>query len=70
MNNDKLVSRAQLIIMEITGVSLEIAEKYLGKYNSVKHSIFSIISEIDDLDKINKLLDESHGNIREALKNI
>lgn len=70
MNNDKLVSRSQLIVMEITGVSLEIAQKYLKRFNSVKHSIFSIISKIDDLEKINNLLDKSNGNIREALKDV
>jgi len=70
LNNNKLVSRAQQIVIDITGVNEEIAIKYLEKYKSVKLAIFSIISEVDDVEKIKVLLDESNGNIREALKNL
>ncbi len=70
LNNNKLVSRAQQIVIDITGVNEEIAIKYLEKYKSVKLAIFSIISEVDDVDKIKILLDQSNGNIREALKNL
>ena len=70
MNNDKLVSRAQRIIIDITGVSDKKADEYLSKYDNVKYAIFSIISEIDDINVIKDLLNKSRGNIREALKNI
>ncbi|MDO9628703.1 MAG: N-acetylmuramic acid 6-phosphate etherase [Acholeplasmataceae bacterium] len=67
MSNNKLVSRAQRIVMEVTGVSEEVAEEYLMKYNSVKFAIFGIISKIEDRKKIEELLDEHNGNIRESL---
>jgi N-acetylmuramic acid 6-phosphate etherase len=68
MSNDKLVSRAQIIVTEVTGVSTEIAQKYLDKYGSVKFAIFAIMSKIEDPKKIEELLDRHHGNIRESLK--
>lgn len=68
MNNDKLISRAQIIVTEVTGVSTEVAQKYLDKYGSVKFAIFAIMSKIEDPKKIEELLDRHHGNIRESLK--
>lgn len=68
MSNDKLVSRAQRIVTEITGVGSEVAQKYLDKYGSVKYAIFAIMSKIEDPSKIKELLDQHHGNIRESLK--
>jgi len=52
MSNDKLVSRSQKIVMEITGVSKEVAMHYLHKYNSVKFAIFAIMSKIENKEKI------------------
>lgn len=69
MSNNKLVSRATNIVMEVTGCSLEVAEAYLTKYNSVKYAIFGIMSQIEDKNKIKEMLNEHHGNIRESLKN-
>jgi len=68
MTNDKLISRAKTIIMDITGASLEITEKYLSKYQSVKYAIFAILSEVEDHQKIKEILDSHQGNIRESLK--
>jgi N-acetylmuramic acid 6-phosphate etherase len=68
MSNDKLVSRAQRIVTEITGVGPDIAQKYLDKYGSVKYAIFAIMSKVEDPSKIKELLDQHHGNIRESLK--
>ena len=70
MSNNKLVSRAKTIVMEATGVDLELAENYLKKYNSVKYAIFAILSEIEDINEIERILTKYHGNIRESLKNI
>lgn len=70
MSNNKLVSRAKNIVMEVTGVSLEVAESYLEKYGSVKYAIFGILSHIEKAEKIEELLQEHNGNIRESLKNI
>jgi N-acetylmuramic acid 6-phosphate etherase len=68
MSNHKLVSRATRIVMEVTGVSEEMAESYIKKYNSVKFAIFGIMSKIEDEEKIKILLNETNGNIRESLK--
>ncbi len=70
MSNNKLVSRARLIVMEVTGVNVETAEEYLEKYGSVKHAIFAILSHIEDRKKIAEILEEHSGNIRESLKNV
>lgn len=67
MSNEKLISRAQLIVMEVTGVDRETAEKYLNKFNSVKYAIFSIISNVDDHETIKGILNKHHGSIRESL---
>jgi len=68
MSNDKLVSRAQRIVTEITGVGSDVAQLYLDKFGSVKYAIFAIMSKIEDPSKIKELLDQHHGNIRESLK--
>ena len=70
ISNDKLISRGQRIVMDITGVKESIAKDYLSKFKSVKFAIFSIISGLDDTKMIEHLLNESNGNIREALKKI
>jgi N-acetylmuramic acid 6-phosphate etherase len=68
MTNNKLISRAQIIVMEVTGVHADVAETYLKKYRSVKYAIFAIISKIEDKDKIVEILKSHKGNIRESLK--
>lgn len=70
MSNNKLVSRATNIVMEITGCTEEVAETYLAKYNSVKYAIFGIMSHIEEPEKIKELLEQHNGNIRESLKAI
>ncbi|RLD41743.1 MAG: N-acetylmuramic acid 6-phosphate etherase [Bacteroidetes bacterium] len=70
MNNNKLISRARGIIMEVTGVNEKVAKEYLDKYKSVKYAIFAILSKIEDRDKIEEILNEYNGNIRESLKKI
>lgn len=69
MSNNKLISRATHIVMEVTGCTEEVAEAYLLKYNSVKYAIFGIMSQIEDKQKIKSMLEEHNGNIRESLKN-
>ena len=64
--NLKLVKRAQSIITQATGVSNE--EAQIDKFGSVKKALFSILSGIDDVEKVTKLLDKYHGHIRNALK--
>lgn len=67
ITNNKLTSRAQSIVMDVTGVSLEVASAYLEKYKSVKYAIFSIITNIEDIKEIEAILNEHHGNIRESI---
>ena len=70
MSNAKLVSRAQRIVMEVTGVNHKIANEYLKKYNSVKYAIFGIMSNIENKEQIETALNKYKGNIRESLKHI
>ncbi|HPT89367.1 MAG TPA: N-acetylmuramic acid 6-phosphate etherase, partial [Bacilli bacterium] len=44
--NQKLVSRAQNIIIEVTGISNEEAQKYIDKFGGVKKALFAILSGI------------------------
>jgi len=69
MNNKKLVSRAQGIVRDVTGVDDHTAKSYLDKYGSVKYAIFAILSKIEDVNKIKEILERHDGNIRESLKN-
>lgn len=68
--NKKLVSRAINIIKEITGVTEEIAYEKFAKYKTVKHSLFSIMSGIDDENKVNEIMEKNKQNLRKALENI
>lgn len=70
MSNEKLMSRAKSIVMEVTDVSFEVAEKYLDKFKSVKFAIFALLSGIEDFKEIKSILDEHNGNVRESLKAI
>ncbi len=70
MSNDKLVSRATSIVMDITGCTKEVAQASLDKFDSVKYAIFSIMSKIEEKDKIRDILAEHDGNIRESLKRL
>jgi N-acetylmuramic acid 6-phosphate etherase len=66
--NEKLVARAEKMVMEITGVSNEEAKAYIKKYGNVKRSIFAFLTGIENIDEINEYLDQAKGNIRLALK--
>lgn len=70
MTNKKLVSRAQSIIMEITDVDKDTAKKYLDKYDSVKNAIFAIMSNIDEINEIEEILNNNKGNIRKSIQSI
>jgi len=66
--NEKLVKRAQNIVVEATGVTFEEAQKYINEYGTVKKAIFSILSGIEDKNEVSKILDEHKGHLRNALK--
>lgn len=68
--NKKLESRSVNIIKEVTGVDDNTALYYFKKYNSVKLSLFAIMSGMDDYDKVIQIMNENKQNLRKALGNI
>ena len=65
--NEKLVERSKKIIMEATGVDRDKATILLEKFGSVKKAIFSELTGITDIDKVNMYLERNKGHIRKAL---
>lgn len=69
-SNDKLVVRAQNIVMEATGASREIAKETLEKSNdSVKTAIVMIMFDVE-YDEATSLLEEAKGHIKKINKEI
>ena len=68
--NQKLVKRAQSILNQAVGISHEEAQVYIDKYHSVKKSLFAILSGIEEIEKIDEILERNYGNIRDALKEV
>ncbi len=66
--NEKLVSRARSIVVQITGVSEEEAQAKIDKFGGVKPALLAIMGEIDDVNEVNRLLAETKGHLRNALK--
>ena len=66
--NEKLVKRAQQIIVQAANVSNEVADRELKKYKSVKKTIVAIKTGLDNIEEVDKLLKEARGNISVALK--
>jgi len=66
--NEKLVSRARNIIMQITGISEDEAKEKIEKYGSVKKALLAILGGIEDKEEVEKLLAETKGHLRNALK--
>lgn len=67
--NSKLVERAIRIITQVTGVSKEIARKYLEEAGmKVKLAIVMIKCQVDK-QKAQELLEESGGHVRKAIEN-
>ena len=66
--NEKLVERSKKIIMEATGVDKEKATILLTKFGSVKKAIFSELTGITDIDKVDMYLERNKGHIRRALE--
>ena len=68
--NEKLVSRAQGILSEATGVTKEQAKELIEKYGNVKKALFACLSGVEDKEEVNKILDSVKGNIRKALAKV
>lgn len=66
--NDKLVVRAQNIVMDATGVDREAAAKTIDEANgSVKVAIVMILADCD-VNKADELLKMAKGHVRDAIK--
>ena len=68
--NEKLVSRAIGIISEVTGLSRDEAKIYYDKFKNVKLALFSQMSGIDDVEKVNKIMEKNKMNLRKALSSL
>lgn len=66
--NQKLVARMLSIIQEVTGFEEHVAREKLEKYKTVKGVILSYVTNIESVDKIDKLLENNSGNIHQAIK--
>ncbi|HNZ78291.1 MAG TPA: N-acetylmuramic acid 6-phosphate etherase [Bacilli bacterium] len=66
--NQKLIARAEGMVSQITGISLEEARKKMAVYKTAKKTIFAILSGIEDLETVNEYLDKTKGHIRNALR--
>lgn len=66
--NEKLVARARNIVMQITDVTEEVASEKIKKFGGVKPALLAILGEIDDVNKVNELLNKTKGHLRNALK--
>lgn len=70
MTNEKLVSRAKKIIMDITDVDKVVAKTYLDKFGTVKKAIFAIMSNLENEREIEDILNKNKGNIRLSLNDL
>jgi N-acetylmuramic acid 6-phosphate etherase len=66
--NQKLIARAEGMVSQITGISLEEAREKMEIYKTAKKTIFAILSGIEDLETVNEYLDKTKGHIRNALR--
>lgn len=67
-SNDKLVVRAQNIVMDATGVERDIAKKAISEANgNVKVAVVMILADCD-ANRANELLIRANGHVREAVK--
>jgi N-acetylmuramic acid 6-phosphate etherase len=66
--NEKLISRAQSIVSEACGLSLEASKEQIIKFGSVKKAIFATLSGIKNEAEAKHYLALGNDNIREALK--
>ena len=67
-NNEKLVKRAESILEEAAGISKEEAQALMSKFKTAKKALFSLLTGISELEKVDKFLEAAGGNIHKALK--
>ncbi len=68
--NHKLVKRAQSIVTQATGVTNEEAQAYIDKFGTVKMAVYAILSNTNDVKKVEEALNKTKGHLRNALKEV
>lgn len=68
--NDKLRARAISILVKVTGITEEDAKERIEKYGNVKKALFATLSNITDVNEVNRILSNNKGNIRKALEEV
>ena len=68
--NEKLRARAVSILVKATGIADSDAQIKLEKFKGVKKALFSILSGIDDIKKVDEILNRNKGHIRKALEEV
>lgn len=68
--NEKLVSRSLSIIKEVTGYDPDAAKEALKKYKTIKGVIVSYLTNIEDPEKVSKLLSENENSINKVIESI
>ena len=66
--NEKLIERSLGIISTVTGFTRDEALEQLKRYGTIKRIIFSYLTNISDIKKIDEYLEKCHGSIRDAVK--
>lgn len=66
--NEKLVSRMEGILANITGVNKEDAKEYINKYGSLKNACFALLTNTFDVDEVKFWMDKAKGNLKKAIK--
>lgn len=66
--NKKLVSRAQRIVAEVTGVTHIVAQEYIDNFGGVKQAIYALLTHETNSKKVNEQLASTKGHLRNALK--
>ena len=68
--NDKLRARAISILVKATCITEEDAKERIEKYGNVKKALFATLSNITDVNEVNRILAKNKGNIRKALEEV
>lgn len=69
--NQKLIERCKRIVVEATGITRELAQKYLEETDyDVKLTIFYVLSKLPTLAEAKGVLEDNQGYVRKALRSI
>ena len=68
--NEKLVARSINILVSASGVTEAEAKSKLAKFKTLKKALISILTGIDDLERIEKALKNNKDHIRKAMEEL